>query len=111
MKNYRKRKVRRIKLILTICIACIITITSSFLTTHIFASEGPDNAITYKYYKSIVVEYGMTVWDYAIESKDEYQGTTTSYIKEVSHINSLDENYKIEAGRRLIVPYHSTELK
>lgn len=61
----------------------------------------------YKYYKSITVEAGDTLWHYAKQyGDDRYYGDYHDYIREVKSINSL-RNDKITTGAHLILPYYS----
>ncbi len=64
----------------------------------------------YKYYTSVTVEAGETLWDIAgIYMSDEFS-SVQKYIDEVKSINHLTNN-KIYAGEELIVPYYSYEYK
>lgn len=64
----------------------------------------------FKYYKSVVIEDGDTLWTLAdsyidylhYESKD-------NYIAEIKSINHLKENCHIRAGQLLIIPYYSND--
>lgn len=64
----------------------------------------------YKYYKSVVVEEGDTLWAYACEyALDQYYDSPDIYIQEVLHINSMSET-QITCGQHLILPYYSAEF-
>lgn len=66
--------------------------------------------IAYKYYKSIVVESGDTIWDYAKEyAHKDYYESYESYIKEVIRINKMQDD-SIQSGQYLIIPYYSYEF-
>ena len=64
----------------------------------------------FKYYTSVTVENGETLWDIADKFVDYcYYKNKNSYIKEVQSINHLDENCSIDAGQILILPYYSSK--
>lgn len=65
--------------------------------------------IPYKYYTSIRIQAGDTLWDIA----DTYCGpeydTVSDYIAEVCSINHLSSGDEIHAGQYITVPYYSHE--
>lgn len=66
--------------------------------------------IAYKYYKSIVVKSGDTIWDYAEEyAHEDYYDSYDSYVKEVIRINAMTDD-SIQSGQYLIIPYYSYEF-
>lgn len=64
--------------------------------------------ITYKYYKSIMVEKGDSLWSVAERYADREQQNINDYIDEVMSINSL-QNDSLMAGQYIVVPYYSAE--
>ena len=64
----------------------------------------------YKYYTSIMIESGDTLWDIAQEQNDEGIISTEAYITELRRINHL-EGDEIRAGQNLTVFYYDTVLK
>ena len=109
-KLHRQRELRRkfITAVMTFCLILISTISYHAIRTD--ASTGTDE-VNFKYYTSITVQNGETLWDIADEYIDynEYSGKN-AYIAEVQSINHLDHNSTIKAGQSLIVPYYSTEF-
>jgi cell division protein YceG involved in septum cleavage len=96
-------------------VLAIVVITIIFfgilLGTGISALANSDRGNTqYKYYKSICIEEGDTLWDIA----DEYiKGTNidhNTYIQEICELNSIYAD-EIHAGDYIIVSYYSDELK
>lgn len=61
----------------------------------------------YKYYKSIEVHPGDTLYDYSIEYGDHFE-SREKFIKEVCSINYINAD-DIKSGMNLIIPYYSTE--
>ena len=71
-------------------------------------AKAASNEVTYyKYYTSVVVSEGDTLWDYAV--KYSLDTNYDKYIKEVCNINNL-HNDKINNGMNLILPYYSEEF-
>ncbi len=64
----------------------------------------------YKYYTSIRIKSGDTLTSIARQYYTLDFSSLADYIREVRFINHLDSD-RIVAGKRLIVPYYSTELK
>ena len=92
---------------LTLCLIILLVITfGSFLSK---AQDNEDEVIYYKYYTSIEIQPGDTLWDLADEYLENYESKEV-YIKEVSQLNSI-KNGKIISGQNLIMPYYSTEYK
>ena len=70
---------------------------SSFSDAHGNAQESP---ITYKYYKSIVIQPGET---------DDY-GSTQEYVDELKEINSLESD-SIQESKYLMIAYYDEEFR
>lgn len=86
----------------TVCMIFICAM--SYRSIRINANSG------FKYYTSVTVENGETLWDIADEFVDYgYYKNKNSYITEVQRINHLDENCSIDAGQILILPYYSSQ--
>lgn len=105
----RRRQIRRNIYMTVITFVLIAGFSVSFCS---FGSKAQSNNedISYKYYKSISVDAGDTLWDYAELYADEnYYDTYSSYIKEVKDINHL-KNDNIVYGQFIILPYYSNEF-
>lgn len=105
LRRERRRKALAISLtaIATFCMIMIFTV--SYGTIKSSANSG------FKYYTSITVEAGESLWDIADEFIDyNIYRSKNSYIAEVQSINHLDENGTIFAGQTLVVPYYSAEF-
>lgn len=104
----RRREHRRKLLISTFAMLALagIIIGGGFYVSSIRSSAGNG----FKYYTSITIEYGETLWSLADEyiDYDNYKDKN-SYISEVRSINHLNEDCAIMAGQVLIVPYYSEE--
>lgn len=105
----RRRELRRHFQMCILTFLLIISFSSAFFTIRTRA-QGNNEKFLYKYYKSIVVEEGDTLWEYACQYGDEtYYKSYHNYIKEVISINSLEDD-RITTGQHLILPYYSSEF-
>ena len=66
--------------------------------------------ITYKYYKSIVIQPGDTLWDIALEYKTDDYGSTQEYVDELKEINSLESD-SIQESQYLMIAYYDEEFR
>ena len=80
------------------------------LTPQNTQADSEPKAPTYKYYTSIRVSSGDTLWDIAKEYRTEEYSDISSYIAEVREINHLSSN-QITDGMYLCIPYYSEEYK
>ena len=108
-RELRRRRQYRRKLLISalamLAVACII-IGGGFYVSSIRSSAGSG----FKYYTSVTIEYGETLWSLADAYIDyDYYKDKHSYIAEVRSINHLDEDCSIMAGQILILPYFSEE--
>lgn len=106
----RRQKEMRKNFLLVVMTVCLV-ITFS-ISMNGFLSNAKDDSIeaSYKYYKSITIENGDTLWSIAEEYMDaEHYDSVNDYIKEVKQMNTL-ANDNITYGQCLIVPYYSNEF-
>ena len=76
-----------------------------------FSSKAKDGSVELnKYYKSITIEYGSSLYSIACEYADSSKGTIDDYINEVRSINHLSEEEDIYSGQNIIIPYYSYEF-
>ncbi len=109
MRN-RIRRNRQIRNRLMMCFLTIILVAafSSFFFGFRTKAQENDEGKAYKYYKSITIEAGDTLWHYAKQYGDErYYDNCNDYIREVKSINALRSDH-ITAGCHLILPYYSS---
>ena len=108
-KRLRQRQVQ--KNLALLVVAVFLVVAFSILCGSIFANaESQDTARKFKYYTSIEIKYGESLWSIAEEYIDrDYYDSIKTYIDEVMRINHLpDEN--IRAGQHIIVPYFTAEF-
>lgn len=103
------------KLFLAVIAAIILLIGSNvFGSTSTATAHGNtlEEPVSYKYYKSIEIQPGDTLWSIA----ETYRSGNSSgisiyeYISEVRQINSLESD-SIQDSSYLTVPYYETEFK
>ena len=73
-------------------------------TIHIFASSG-DSRPYNKYYTSVRVEEGDTVWSIA-----DSQVSKRDYVDEICRLNSLTDG-NVRSGDYIVVSYYSQDIK
>lgn len=107
----RELVVRRQKGLLALLVIIFVSF-GILLTSNInaFASSKKDIASYNKYYVSIQVKSGDTLWTIADEYIDGFNLSKSDYIKEICTINEISKN-QIHAGDYIIVPYYSQEMK
>lgn len=72
-------------------------------------SKAAQNA-SYKYYTSIEIEKGDTLWDIAQQHITPEYANIQAYVDEIKEINNLGDD-EIHSGQYLMIPYFSEEKK
>lgn len=109
-KKIRKRKlqVRRNIFILVMSIAAAV-VCASFMASFSAQARGNYNAPECKYYKSIEISKGDTLWSIAEEHIDKSRYKNVSeYINEVKAMNSIASD-NIVSGSHIIIPYYAAD--
>ena len=104
LRRERRRKcaVGLLGAFVTLCMVSICFM--SYRSIRIHASDG------FKYYTSITVETGDSLWNLAEEYADEaHYEDLEGYISEVCSINHLADADDVAAGQMLILPYYEAE--
>ena len=114
IRNRRKiQRIRKIKRFCMISIMTILLITAFALSLNVVKSiaQDKDAVTTYKYFTSVIIEHGDTLYSLADEHTEGFDVDINNYIEEVIHINHLEDDSSIQSGQYLIIPYYSNELK
>ena len=107
----REAVVRRQKSILALVVLALVVFGILLGTgMNALASSDKDIASYNKYYVSIRVESGDTLWTIADEYIDGFNIEKDDYIKEVCEINIISKD-DIHAGDYIVVPYYSQDVK
>ena len=119
-KNYKQPKkvhknntsmIRKQKAYLTILLFVLASIVILLGTTiNVFAGSKANVSSYNKYYKSVQIEAGDTLWDLADEYIGECNLDKTDYISEICEINEICED-EIHAGDYIVVAYYSQDIK
>lgn len=106
----RRRQVAKRRMILLLAALFVITV-GSIVCGSIFSSA-KDPAIDipqYKYYKSITIEQGDSLWSIAKEYRTDAYEDIQDYIDELKQLNGLQSEI-IHEGQHLVVAYYDTEI-
>ena len=111
--SLRKREtvVRRQKKLLAITVLIVVTLGILLGTSmNALASSKADVASYNKYYTSIRIEAGDTLWTIADEYISDLNIDKQEYIAEICAINDICEN-EIHAGDYVVIAYYSQDMK
>lgn len=111
--SLRKREVivRRQKKVLAIAVLIVVTLGILLGTSiNALASSKADVASYHKYYTSVRIEAGDTLWTIADEYISDLNIDKQDYIAEICAINDICED-KIHAGDYVVVAYYSQDMK
>lgn len=105
----RQRELKRHMFIslFTLCIAFTLAFGIFSIKT---SAKDTSEIIEIKYYTSITVSEGDSLWSIAKEYMGSHYTSAEAYINEVVNMNSLT-NETIYTGQHLIIPYFSAEYK
>ena len=106
----RRRLKKRVRVIFTGLIIALVGCMSFgvfFVSAH---ESNPSDQTVYKYYKSIEIQPGDTLWDIAEETMTSEYDSIPEYVEALKDMNALESD-DIEAGQYLIIEYNDTEFK
>lgn len=110
-RNY-KRKIRRQRELrnkIVYAILTVVIVLTAVLSFHSITSQAQDESaeVTYKYFTSLEVEKGDSLWNIAQEHIDyTYYDNVQDYIDEVMDINNMKDD-TVKAGQCIVIPYFS----
>ena len=104
-RHKRKLQVRKNIFILALSIAAAVA-CAAFMASFSAQARGIDNLPEHKYYKSIEISKGDTLWSIAEEHIDKsHYKNVSEYINEVKAMNSIASD-NIVSGSYIIIPYY-----
>ena len=107
----RRKQVAKQKMMLLLAITLLITIGSIAYGTIFSSAKDPATDIPqYKYYKSITIEQGDSLWSIAEEYCTDAYEDTRDYIDELKELNGLTSE-TIHEGQHLVVAYYDTVIR
>lgn len=101
----RKRQLILFRRKLFAAITAIVAVIFTVIIINTVTAQG-DEMEKEKCYKSILIEYGDTLWDIAKEYYDSSSYTIPEYIEELKSINSLTCD-NIQSGSYIVVSYYN----
>ena len=105
LQKKRRQQVARQKLMLLLILTTFISVGSVACSTFFCKAKNPASDVTIqKYYKSITIEQGDSLWSIAQEYRTEDYDNTQEYIDELMQINGLTSE-TIHEGQHLIIVY------
>ena len=107
----QKQQQERKKLLLMILMTILIVFGIGFGFGTLFTrAQEPEQDSAHKYFTSIEIEKGDTLWNIAGEYMDDtHYMSREDYLNEVMTINRMT-NSKLVSGHKLIVPYYSDDM-
>ena len=103
----------RIKGVAAVC-AAVLLFTMIFMARILFtrAVDAGQMDTDYKYYKNILLEYGMDLDDVAAIYADlTHYPSESAYVREVMQINHFETTEDVRAGMYLVVPYYASSRR
>ena len=111
--SLRKREsvVRKQRALIVAVIVLLVSLGVLFGTSmNALASSKADVSSLNKYYTSIEIKSGDTLWSIADENINNLNVSKAEYIREVCSLNDISED-EIHAGDFIVIPYYSAENK
>lgn len=106
--NRRRRQLQvQRNIFMTILSVMAVILLSVFVISISTQASGLQHTAKYKYYKSIEVSKGDTLWSIAKEHIDtDHYKNVQEYVNEIKTMNSIKSDH-ILSGSSLIIPYYS----
>ena len=106
----RRKKILFRRRLITFCVMISIVISLFLILSFSFSSDASSNSDTeqYRYYTSVNVTSGDSVWSIAESHMDElHYRSTREFVTDIAHINKISPNASLKAGTNLIIPYYA----
>lgn len=104
-RRQREAAQKRVAVLFCSIVAVIMICSVMFGAIHTQAAPAE---LTNKYYTSIQIESGDTLWAIANEYITDEYADMNEYIREVCSINHISED-EIHAGQYIVVPYYAAD--
>lgn len=107
----RRKQIIKRRIVLTMISVFVITMGCIVCGSIFTSAKNPETDIPqYKYYKSITIEQGDSLWSIAETYCCEEYKDTYDYIAEVKELNGLTSD-TIHEGQHLVVAYYDTVFR
>ena len=100
----RRRKRQKRQLLTAFFTFCMIVIISFAVCGFSSNAKMETEVEVCKYYKSVMIEKGDTLWSIASQNMNSGYNDISSYIEEVMRMNGLQDD-RITEGMYLVIPY------
>lgn len=116
MRNVRvskhRRNIARKRMMLLLVTVLFITVGSIVFGSCFSSAQDSDQSSQqqYKYYKSIEIKAGDSLWNIAKEYRTDAYDSTQEYVNELIILNNLSSEY-LQEGQHLLVAYYEQEFK
>ena len=107
--NRRQREMEQKRMAVLFCSIVAVVMICSILFGTINTQAAPAE-VTTKYYTSIQIESGDTLWSIASEYMTDEYIDINDYIEEICTINHISKD-EIHMGKYIVVPYYSSDYK
>ncbi len=110
-KHLRRKQILKKRITTAIMTLCMVTLFTIFYFSIRSSANVGDSSTLYKYYTSVTLESGDSLWDIADTYIDysKYK-SKEQYIKEIKNINHIEDPSILQKGESIIVPYYSSEF-
>ena len=106
----KRKQIAKRRMILLLAALFVIILGSVVFGTIFSKAKNPSADVPqYKYYKSITIEQGDSLWSIAEEYCTDAYEDTREYVDELKELNSLTSE-TIHAGQHLLVAYYDAEI-
>ena len=106
----RARALAKRRMILLLMTVLLITVGAMVFGSCFSLAKDNSTESAYKYYTSITIQEGDSLWSIAEEYRTEHYESTQEYIDELVVLNNLTSE-TIHAGQHLMVVYFDSEFK
>lgn len=108
MKKSRRSSVKNYQLtVLTALMIITVAVIGGIILGTTKTQAAPAD-ISYKYYTSIQIQKGDTLWNIASDYVTDDYASINDYIEEICEINHIEDS-DIHSGQYLTIPYYSNE--
>lgn len=105
----RRVAVRNQRIMFVFVLFIVISIIMSFVLFGSIKAQAAPTELSYKYYTSIQVKKGDTLWNIANTYMTEEYVNVNEYMEEICSINHIDAS-EIHSGQYLTIPYYSDQF-
>lgn len=105
----RRVAVRNQRIMFVSALFVLISIIMGFVLFGSIKAQAAPAELSYKYYTSIQVQKGDTLWNIANAYMSEEYADVNEYIEEICSINHIDAS-EIHSGQYLTIPYYSDQF-